>query len=147
MGSKLLLRLGGERLLLLLGHMVVAGVGKVIVTIEAILFTFHHLVCYSLIFAYFGLFFDIEEGDKVGRAWRLFFGKTAEAGSETELIELVAEEVCLGLEHAKFAAGCGARASLSVNESDGRVDDGRLGGSANRGEIGKEGSEVEETAV
>ena len=57
-------------------------------------------------------------------------------------VELAAEGVGLELEETELAGSEGAVPAGRVDVGDGGVDDGRLGGAADLGEVGEEGSEI-----
>jgi hypothetical protein len=66
---------------------------------------------------------------------------------ETPFIYFAAETVGFGDELANFAASNGAHTALRVDEGDGRVDDGTLGGPADVCQIRQEGGKIEEASV
>jgi hypothetical protein len=93
----------------------------------------------------FFLDLDIDEADKLGRADGLF--DTRERVALAPFVEFLAEGIVLSVEETDFACGKDTRATRIGDESDRRVDDCALGGTADGCEIGKNRCEVEEPAV
>jgi hypothetical protein len=133
--------------LLLLGGLMVTRVAQIVLAIHAVFVTFHHLIGNSLVLTNLYFVFKVQESNKVHGPGRLLLGGTAKSGSESEFVELVAEQIGLSLEIAELPAGGGPGPALGVDQCNGRVDDSRFGGAANRSKVWQKGGEVQEAAV